>query len=301
MTIKLSPATPTKAPRLTPDAGNYLSRLGERVRRLRYQRGMTRKALAHHADISERYLAQLEGGDGNCSIVLLRRIARAIGVPVTKIVAEQDDVPIETTLLMKVFERLPPQSAKAARDMILQRFGDSIGHVQRDRIALIGLRGGGKSTVGFQLAKKLGSRFIELDREAERYAGASLEKLFDMFGQVTFRRVEFEALNDILQNNKKFVLAAGGGIVTEPETFERLLSSCLTIWVRTEPAEYMRRVIAQGDMRPMASNPRAMDDLNAILQSRTSLYAKADYTLDTTGKSPKQCVAELMTYLDRAN
>jgi XRE family aerobic/anaerobic benzoate catabolism transcriptional regulator len=262
---------------------------------------MTRKALAHHADISERYLAQLEGGDGNCSIVLLRRIARAIGVPVTKIVAEQDDVPIETTLLMKVFERLPPQSAKDARDMILQRFGDSIGHVQRDRIALIGLRGGGKSTVGFQLAKKLGSRFIELDREAERYAGASLEKLFDMFGQVTFRRVEFEALNDILQNNKKFVLAAGGGIVTEPETFERLLSSCLTIWVRTEPAEYMRRVIAQGDMRPMASNPRAMDDLNAILQSRTSLYAKADYTLDTTGKSPKQCVAELMTYLDRAN
>ena len=273
-------------------ADAYLHRLGERVRTLRHQRGITRKALAQHAKVSERYLAQLEVGRGNISIVLLRRIARAIGLPVTQLVHEGAEPPLDLVLLTQFLERLPPERLLDARKLVTEHFSSP--SEDRRRIALIGLRGGGKSTLGRLLAERLDVPFIELDREIERRSGANLSEIFDMFGQETFRRAEREALDDVLRRHPHFVIATSGSIVTEPGTLELLLASCFTVWVRAEPEEHMKRVMAQGDMRPMANNARAMEDLVSILKSREPLYAKAEAVLATTGKTPEQNLAELL-------
>lgn len=281
-------------PLLARDSDAYLRRLGERVRILRSQRGMTRKALAQHARVSERYLAQLEIGKGNCSIVLLRRIARAIGLPVTQLVHDGPEPPLDLVLLSQFLERLSPAELGEARDLLANHFRAAPPADRNRRIALIGLRGGGKSTLGKLLADRLAVPFIELDREIERRSGATLSELFDMFGQETFRRAEREAFDAVLSEHPQFVVATSGSIVTDPSTLERLLASCLTIWVRAEPEEHMRRVIAQGDMRPMANSARSMQDLISILQSREPLYAKAELTITTTGKTPEQNLAELL-------
>ena len=286
--MKATPAKP--APSRTADA--YLHRLGERVRTLRNQRGMTRKALAQHAKVSERYLAQLEVGKGNCSIVLLRRIARAIGLPVTQLVHDGAEPPLDLVLLTQFLERLAPDMLVEARKLVTEHFSSP--SEDRRRVALIGLRSGGKSTLGRLLAERLDVPFIELDREIERRSGANLSEIFDMFGQETFRRAEREALDDILRRHPHFVIATSGSIVTEPGTLELLLASCFTVWVRAEPEEHMKRVMAQGDMRPMANNARAMEDLVSILKSREPLYAKAEAVLATTGKTPEQNLAELL-------
>ena len=280
------------------DTDAYLRQLGERVRTLRNQRGMTRKALARHAKVSERYLAQLEAGLGNGSIVLLRRIARAIGLPVTQLVHEGAEPALDFVLLSQFLERLSPPTLAEARDLLLERFSKPSEGARRQRIALIGLRGGGKSTLGRMLADRLGVPFIELDREIERRSGATLSEIFDMFGQETFRRAEREALDDVLRQHQNFVIATSGSIVTEPGTLELLLASCFTVWVRADPEEHMRRVMAQGDMRPMANSARAMDDLISILRSREPLYAKAEVALVTTGKTPEQNLAELLRLIE---
>jgi XRE family aerobic/anaerobic benzoate catabolism transcriptional regulator len=279
------------------DTDAYLQRLGERVRTLRSQRGMTRKALAQHAHVSERYLAQLETGKGNGSIVLLRRIARAIGLPVTQLVHEGAEPALDMVLVSQFLERLSPPALAEARDLLLKHFSAPSDDTRRRRIALIGLRGGGKSTIGRLLAERLGTPFIELDREVERRSGATLSEIFDMFGQETFRRAEREALDDVLRQHQNFVMATSGSIVTEPGTLELLLASCLTVWVKAEPDEHMRRVMAQGDMRPMAKSARAMQDLMSILRSREPLYAKAEVALSTSGKTPEQNVAELLNLI----
>lgn len=282
------------SPNHTADA--YLHRLGERVRTLRHQRGITRKALAQHAKVSERYLAQLEVGRGNISIVLLRRIARAIGLPVTQLVHEGAEPPLDLVLLTQFLERLAPESLVEARKLVTEHFSSP--SEDRRRVALIGLRGGGKSTLGRMLAERLDVPFIELDREIERRSGASLSEIFDMFGQETFRRAEREALDEVLRRHKHFVVATSGSIVTEPGTLELLLASCFTVWVRAEPDDHMKRVMAQGDMRPMANNARAMEDLVSILKSREPLYAKAEAVLSTTGKTPQQNLAELLRLIE---
>lgn len=276
------------------DSDAYLRRLGERVRTLRNQRGMTRKALAQHAEISERYLAQLEAGLGNGSIVLLRRITRALGLPVTQLVQEGAEPALEFVLLAQFLERLAPPALTEARELLLKHFSARSADTRGQRIALIGLRGGGKSTIGRLLAERLEMPFIELDREIERRSGATLSEIFDMFGQETFRRAEREAFDEVLRAHPRFVIATSGSIVTEPGTLELLLASCFTIWIRAEPREHMERVMAQGDMRPMAGSARAMEDLLSILRSREPLYAKADVALSTTGKSPQQNLTELL-------
>jgi XRE family transcriptional regulator, aerobic/anaerobic benzoate catabolism transcriptional regulator len=288
MAMKIARAQPL-SPR---DSDAYLRRLGERVRILRHQRGMSRKALAQHARVSERYLAQMEAGKGNCSIVLLRRIARAIGLSVTQLVQDHAEPPLDLVLLTQFLERLPPQALTEARALLLKQFGGA-SDTRRRRIALLGLRGGGKSTLGRLLAKKLDVPFIELDREVEKRSGASLNEIFDMFGQETFRRAEREALEAVLAQHQNFVMATSGSIVTEPGTLELLLASCFTVWVRAEPDEHMQRVMAQGDMRPMANSGRAMADLVSILKSREPLYAKAEAAIITSGKTPEQAMAEL--------
>jgi XRE family aerobic/anaerobic benzoate catabolism transcriptional regulator len=275
------------------NADSYLGRLGERVRTLRNQRGMTRKALAQHAEVSERYLAQLEGGDGNVSIVLLRRIAHAIGVPLPQLVSDTPDPPVDAVLLSQFIERLPASALKEARELVTRHFGSSMAAARRSRIALLGLRGSGKSTLGRLLAQQRNIPFIELDREIERTTGTSLGEMFELFGQETFRRAEREALDRVLAEHEEFVMATSGSIVTEPATLELLLSSCFTVCVRAEPKAHMARVVAQGDLRPMTSNPRAMDDLISILNSREPLYAKADAALDTNGRTVDQSLADL--------
>jgi XRE family aerobic/anaerobic benzoate catabolism transcriptional regulator len=279
------------------DAAAFLGRLGERVRTLRSRRAMSRKALARHARISERYLAQLEAGKGNFSIALLRRVARAIGVPVAELVDDRPERAVEAVLLDQFLDRLSPAEHREAREILLARFSGPIGERRRHRIALIGLRGGGKSTLGRMLAARLKVPFVELDREIETLSGMGLSELFELFGQEIFRRTERAALEALLRKHESFVVATGGSLVTEPGTYELLLSSCLTVWVRAAPEEHMQRVIAQGDLRPMADNARAMDDLLAILKSREPLYAKADIVLDTAGKSVAQCLAELLARL----
>jgi XRE family transcriptional regulator, aerobic/anaerobic benzoate catabolism transcriptional regulator len=297
MAVKNTRAT-AKTP--LPEVDRYLGRLGERVRTMRNQRGMTRKALAQYADVSERYLAQLETGEGNCSIVLLRRIARAMGVPVARLVSEGSDPPLDAVLFSQFLDRLSPPALKQVRELVLRHFGEPFGEFRRRRIALLGLRGSGKSTIGRLLAERIEVPFIELDREIERLTGTALSEIFEMFGQETFRRAERDALEHVMQQHQEFVMATSGSIVTEPGTLELLLSSCFTVWMRAEPNEHMSRVVAQGDLRPMASNPRAMEDLMSILRSREPLYAKADVTLLTSGKTPEQSLAELTDLIGHA-
>ena len=184
-------------------------------------------------------------------------------------------------------ERLSPPALAEARDLLLRHFSAPSDDARRHRIALIGLRGGGKSTLGKLVAERLGLPFIELDREIEKRSGATLSEIFDMFGQETFRRAEREALDDVLRRHKGFVVATSGSIVTEPGTLELLLASCFTVWVKAAPEEHMKRVMAQGDMRPMANSARAMEDLVSILRSREPLYAKADVALSTSGQHPR--------------
>jgi XRE family aerobic/anaerobic benzoate catabolism transcriptional regulator len=276
-----------------PSPDDFLQRLGERVRTMRSRRGMSRKALAKHSEVSERYLAQLEGGTGNCSIVLLRRIAAAMSMRLADLVGERPEPAIETQLLLQLLDRLSSPQVAEAREMLLSRFGGVTSGMRHRRIALIGLRGGGKSTLGRLLGQALGSPFIELDRMIEQQSGMALRELFEMFGQATFRRMERSALEAILREHPSFVLATGGSLVAEPSTFELLLTSCVTVWVRARPEEHMNRVIAQGDLRPMAGNARSMDDLVQILRSREPLYAKADIILETSDRSPEQVASEL--------
>jgi XRE family aerobic/anaerobic benzoate catabolism transcriptional regulator len=208
---------------------SYLRLLGERVRDARARHGMTRRMLARDSGISERYLAELETGRGNLSIALLRRLASAIDVPVAELVSDDPARPIEYTLLVERLRRLEPAELAEASAMVAERFGDRTGGL--NRIALIGLRGAGKSTLGAMLARHLGWRFIEMSREIEKEAGVSVNEIFDLWGQASYRRYERRALERILRTENKLVLASGGGLVSEPATFERLLDSCYTVWL----------------------------------------------------------------------
>jgi XRE family transcriptional regulator, aerobic/anaerobic benzoate catabolism transcriptional regulator len=271
----------------------YLRLLGERIREARARRGMTRKILARDSDVSERYLAQLETGQGNISIVLLRQIAHAMGLPLGDLVREEPDRPVELTLLIQTLSRLPPKDLAQARRLLGETFGAAVASERRHRIALIGLRGAGKSTLGAMLAKALAVPFIELDREIERDSGTRLAEVFDLYGQAAYRRYERRALEGVIERYDRAVIATGGSIVSEPATFDLLLSACYTVWLTAAPEEHMSRVVAQGDTRPMAENEQAMEDLRRILAGRNALYMKADARIDTAGKTIEQSFAEL--------
>jgi XRE family transcriptional regulator, aerobic/anaerobic benzoate catabolism transcriptional regulator len=270
------------------DEADYLRQLGERIREARARRGMTRKILARDSKVSERYLAQLETGHGNISIVLLRQIAHAMGLPLGDLVREEPDRPVELTLLIQTLSRLPAKELAAARKLLGETFGAAVDSERRHRIALVGLRGAGKSTLGALLAKHLGAPFIELDREVERESGTRLGEIFDLYGQAAFRRYERRALEAVIERHDRAVIATGGSIVSEPATFDLLLSACFTVWLTASPEEHMGRVVAQGDTRPMAENEQAMEDLRRILAGRAALYSKADARIDTAGKSVEE-------------
>jgi XRE family transcriptional regulator, aerobic/anaerobic benzoate catabolism transcriptional regulator len=271
---------------------DYLVALGERVREARAKRGLSRKALATDSDVSERYLAQLEAGQGNVSILLLRQIATALDLPITELLAEESDRTVELALTTQFLKRLPRQKLAAVRSQLVRDYGNARSERMK-RIALIGLRGAGKSTLGAKLAKALGAPFVELDREIEREAGTSLSEIFLLYGQAGYRRYERRSLERVLEKNERAVIATGGSIVSEPGTYELLLSSCFTVWLKAAPEEHMARVIAQGDTRPMAGNDQAMEDLRRILEGRATLYRQADAVVDTAGKSVEKSLAEL--------
>jgi XRE family transcriptional regulator, aerobic/anaerobic benzoate catabolism transcriptional regulator len=289
--------TGTELPAKENGEAEYLRLLGDRIREARARRGMTRKILARDSKVSERYLAQLESGQGNISIILLRQIARAMGLPLGELAREEPDRPVELTLLIQALGRLAPKELAQARKLLGETFGAVVASERRHRIALIGLRGAGKSTLGVMLAKALGTPFIELDREIERESGTRLAEVFDLYGQAAYRRYERRALETVIERHDRAIIATGGSIVSEAATFDLLLSACYTVWLITSPEEHMSRVVAQGDTRPMAENEQAMEDLRRILAGRNALYSKADLKIDTAGKTVQQSFEELKAAL----
>lgn len=271
----------------------FLRAFGERIRGERARRGMSRKLLADHAGISERYLTQLESGKGNVSIVLLRRIAEALNLPLTRLVEDAPPSP-ELELVRQFLSRLTPAQLRDVYESLTAKEASAS---RAQRIALVGLRGAGKTTLGAKAAEALQLPFFELDREIERISGTALGSILELYGQQAYRRYELQALQELLAAQPRFVVATGGSLVSETATYELLLRSCFTVWVRTTPEEHMRRVLAQGDLRPMAGSQQAMDDLRRILEERTELYGRADLVLDTTGTRPEKSVRELLKAL----
>lgn len=273
--------------------GPYLKSLGERVRNARALRGMTRKILARDSGVSERYLAQLEAGQGNISIARLRQIAGAMSLPLVDLVREGPDRPVELTLLLQRLERLSAAELGEASQLLTAHFGRDLGEGRTARIALIGLRGGGKTTLGRELAERIGVPFVEMNKEIEHDSGMSLNEIFSLSGQAAYRRYERRALERVIETHPAAVIATGGSLVSEPGTFELLMDACYTIWIKAAPDEHMGRVIEQGDMRPMAGNAEAMADLRRILSEREPLYSKADAVVDTAGKGLEDSIVEL--------
>jgi XRE family aerobic/anaerobic benzoate catabolism transcriptional regulator len=270
----------------------FLEQLGQRVRTMRGLRGMSRKVLARVSGISERYIAQLESGKGNVSIVLLRRVASALGAHIEDLIPTADTTPdwlVIRDLMRKATPRQIAQAKEALSAQISARH-----HAGFAGIALIGLRGAGKSTLGRLLAKAIGWTFVELNKEIEQQNGLSTAEIIALYGQEGFRRMEQNALARLLARNEPIVLATGGGIVSEPLTFDRVLSSFYTVWLKAEPEEHMARVRRQGDLRPMADDRSAMQELRTILLSREPLYARAAVQVDTAGLSVEEAAERLI-------
>ena len=278
-------------------APDPLKVLGDHVRRERALRGMTRRQLARDSGVSERYLAQIESGHGNISVLVLKQLANALNVSPDVLLFEGQEPPVELIHAMEFLRRLPIHELMQARQLLRHQFGGADPAARHRRIALIGLRGAGKSTLGAALSQRLEMPFLELDRLIEQQSGLTLDLIFDFHGQAGFRELERQCLDQVLLRHACFVLATGGSLVSEPGTFERLLSGCFTVWVRTSPEEHMQRVIAQGDMRPMANNPDAMSDLKRILTEREVLYSKADIQIDTAGQTPDESLEVLIQTL----
>jgi XRE family aerobic/anaerobic benzoate catabolism transcriptional regulator len=278
----------------------YLKRVGERVRLGRARRGMSRKVLSAASGVSERYLAELERGAGNASLLVLRQIADALGLEAAQLIGDQPERPIDLTLALHQLERLSPGELAEARRLLAQRFGKPNASAQ-GRIALVGLRGAGKTTLGQLAAEALSVPFVELDREVERASGMELSEIFATRGQATYRRLERQCLETVIERFERAVIATGGSLVTEPATYDLLLSSCFVVWLSAKPDEHMGRVLAQGDLRPMAEGPQAMDDLKAILASRAPLYAKADIEVNTSDKNESQAFATLLAAVARGH
>ncbi|MBV1734061.1 MAG: helix-turn-helix transcriptional regulator [Hydrogenophaga sp.] len=267
----------------------FLVSLGERVRTLRSRRGMTRKAVALAADVSERHLANLEYGTGNASILVLLQVAQALQCSLTELLGDVTTSSPEWLLIRELLENRNEADLKRVRLAIgglLDGHAAPVNDAGRQaRIALIGLRGAGKSTLGQRLADDLGYAFIELSREIEKFAGCSINEIHALYGTPAYRRYERRALEEAIQIYPEVVIATPGGLVSDAANFNLLLTHCTTVWLQADPADHMGRVAAQGDMRPMAASREAMEDLKRILAGRSAFYSKADLHFNTSGQS----------------
>jgi XRE family transcriptional regulator, aerobic/anaerobic benzoate catabolism transcriptional regulator len=271
------------------DKNPFLVALGERVRALRSRRGMTRKAVSIAADVSERHLANLEYGVGNASILVLLQVAQALQATLAELTGDVTTSSPEWLMLRELLEGRTEPDLRRARIAIGELFGTGgaahkNGGARSPRIALIGLRGGGKSTLGQLLAEDLHVPFIELSGEIEKFAGCTVAEIQALYGQNAYRRYERRALEETIQIYSECVIAVPGGLVSDPATFNELLAHCTTVWLQATPEDHMKRVVAQGDLRPMAASKEAMQDLKGILAGRAAFYSKADFTLDTSAQ-----------------
>jgi XRE family aerobic/anaerobic benzoate catabolism transcriptional regulator len=281
--FEASPPDEAEAPSKHP----FLLGLGERVRALRARRGMTRKALSVAAEVSERHLANLEYGVGNASVLVLLQVAQALQCSLAELLGDVTTRSPEWLMLREMLESRDEATLRRVRESVTQLLGAgpgaSAGAVTRSpRIALVGLRGAGKSTLGRMLAEDLGFPFVELSREIEKFAGCSINEIQALYGQNAYRRYERRALEEAIQIYPEAVLATPGGLVSDAATFNLMLAHCTTVWLQASPEDHMGRVAAQGDLRPMAGNKEAMQDLKDILASRAAFYSKAEMQLDTS-------------------
>ncbi len=275
--------------------------LGDRVRSLRAQRGLTRKAMAQAAQVSERHLANLEYGIGNVSILVLQQMAGALHCSMAELLGDVTTRSPEWLMIREMLESRPEADLRRVRIAIGEMLGTGAADPGRgQRIALIGMRGAGKSTLGHLLAEALQLPFIELSQEIEKLAGCSVREIHDLYGTNAYRRYERRALEEVVQIYSEAVIATPGGIVSDPATFNELLAHCTTVWLQAAPEEHMGRVVAQGDMRPMAASREAMEDLRRILDGRAAFYSKADLRVDTSGKTLEQAFASLRAAVSEA-
>jgi len=280
------------------DRHPFLLALGERVRAIRARRGMTRKAVSLAADVSERHLANLEYGTGNASILVLSQVAQALQCPLSELLGDVTASSPEWLLLRELLAHRDEATLRRVRVAVGELLGTGGAAMSRAglrsaRIALIGLRGGGKSTLGRRLADDLGFPFIELSGEIEKFAGCTVAEIQALYGQNAYRRYERRALEEAVQIHAECVIAVPGGLVSDAATFNQLLAHCTTVWLQASPEDHMKRVVAQGDLRPMAASKEAMEDLKGILATRTPFYSKADYTLDTSAQPLEATVQAL--------
>ena len=279
----------------------FLTALGERTRALRARRGLTRKGLAKAADVSERHLANVEMGVGNASVQFLRQLAQALNCSLAELVGDETASSPEWLMIREILRGRNDAELVQARGALASMFGAPASRAARhQRIALIGLRGAGKSTLGRGLAEGWKVPFVELNRGIEALAGCTLSEIHSLYGPAAYRRYEKRALEDTIQRCPRAVIATPGGIVSDPATFNLLLAHCYTVWVRATPEEHMGRVLAQGDTRPMAGhtgNAEAMNDLRRILESRAAFYSKADAVFDTSEMSAEAALLALREQL----
>jgi XRE family aerobic/anaerobic benzoate catabolism transcriptional regulator len=263
----------------------FLVALGERVKALRARRGMTRKAVSIAAEVSERHLANLEYGEGNASILVLLQVARALHCTLAELIGDVTTLTPEWLLIRELLEGRDDATLRKVRIAIGELLGTGSGNTAiNTRIALVGLRGAGKSTLGPLLAEDLGFPFVELSREIEKFAGCSVSEIQALYGMNAYRRYERRALEETIQIYPEAVIATPGGLVSDPATFNQLLSHCTTVWLQADPEDHMKRVQAQGDLRPMAASSQAMEDLKGILLGRAAFYSKAQYKVDTSAQ-----------------
>jgi XRE family aerobic/anaerobic benzoate catabolism transcriptional regulator len=274
----------------------FLEALGERVRNLRSRKGMTRRAVAVAADVSERHLANLEYGTGNVSVLVLLQVANALQCSLAELLGDVTTTSPEWLLIRELLSKRSEADLRRARVQLSDMFGEG-GNAQerKNRIALIGLRGAGKTSLGQRLAQDLGFPFIELSREIEQFAGCQISEIHNLYGANAYRRYERRALEEAIQIYPEVVIATPGGLVSDSANFNLLLSHCTTVWLQADPADHMGRVAAQGDMRPMAASKEAMEDLKRILEGRSAFYSKADLAINTSGRTEDQAFAALRT------
>jgi XRE family transcriptional regulator, aerobic/anaerobic benzoate catabolism transcriptional regulator len=264
----------------------FLSAMGERVRLLRARRGMTRKALATETGLSERHLANLESGLGNASVLVLRQIATTLNCPLAEVIGDETTASAEWLLIRELLHGRDQAALRRARLSLAEMFAQAPRDPHRnDRIALVGLRGAGKSTLGRMLAQERKVPFVELTRVIEQLAGCPPSEIHSLYGASAYRRYEQRALEAVIHEHEKAVIASPGGLVSESGTLNLLLAHCFTVWLQATPEEHMRRVVAQGDLRPMSGNTEAMEDLKRILAGRSELYGRADMSYDTSEKT----------------